>query len=251
MASAQRRRNRTPRNSSDLSSNGNRLLAALDSASQARLSPLLRLESLEQRQPIWEPNQPIPTVYFPVDCVVSILAVTPDGAAVEIGTIGNEGIAGLPVFLGADAAPGRSIVQVPGTAHALDAEAFRLEARRDGPLRELLHRYTLSFMTQVSQSVVCNQAHTAERRLARWLLSVQDRLGRYEFPLTQEFMAQMLGVRRATVTEAAGALQRQKLIRYRRAVITVLDREGLEEAACDCDSIIREEFKRMMGVAAG
>jgi CRP-like cAMP-binding protein len=138
--------------------------------------------------------------------------------------------------------------QVPGEAERLSSRTFLREAQRDGALRRLLQLYTQGFMAQVSQATVCNRLHSAERRLARWLLVVADRVGRPEFPLTHEFMAQMLGVRRATVTETAGALQRADLIRYRRGRITIHDRTGLEQAACDCYRIVRDEFARLLPV---
>ena len=235
------------RRNSSAARNGNRLLASLDAATLGRLQPLLQLVNLEQKSPIWEPNQPIEAVYFPIDCVVSVLAVTSDGPTVEIGTVGNEGVAGLPIFFGAESSAGRSIVQVAGSAHRMDSATFRQESGRDGALRQLLHSYALAFITQISQSVACNQAHNVVQRLARWLLMVQDRVGRDEFALTHEFMAQMLAVRRATVTEAAGALQAQELIRYRRGIVAVLDREGLERAACECYALVRDEFNRRLG----
>jgi CRP-like cAMP-binding protein len=225
----------------------NRILAALPRVDFERLRSALSVVTLEQKHSLWEPGQPIEVVYFPLDFVASILAVTKEGLQVEVGTVGNEGLVGLPVFLGAKTSPGRAFVQVPGQGERLDVSVFLREALREGKLRDILHRYTLSFMTQVSQSFACNRAHPAPQRLARWLLVVRDRVGRNEFPLTHQFMGQMLAVRRATVTVTAGALQRARLISYRRGVITIRDGPGLEQIACECYWIVREEFERLLG----
>jgi len=211
------------------------------------LRPALTTVTLPQKHPFWEPEEPITAVYFPLTFVASILAVTREGHQVEVGTVGNEGVVGLPVFLGASSSPGRAFVQIPGQGERVDVTVFRREALRAGKLRDLLHRYTLSFMTQVSQGFACNRAHAAEQRLARWLLVVRDRVGCDEFPLTHRFMGQMLAVRRATVTDTAGALQRAGLIRYRRGMITIRDGPGLEKAACECYWIVRQELERLLG----
>lgn len=229
--------------------NGNRLLSALAPDDLARLRPHLTTVMLEQKHPAWQPNQPFKEIYFPLDAVVSVLAVAGNGV-VEVGTIGNEGVVGLPAFLGAETSPGLAFCQVPGRAERMAVQIFLREARREGAFRRVLHLYTQGFMAQVSQSTVCNRLHSAEQRLARWLLSVADRVGREEFPLTHEFMAQMLGVRRATVTDTAGALQRAGLIRYSRGTITIRERGGLERAACECYQIVRNEFDRLLGAPA-
>jgi CRP-like cAMP-binding protein len=223
----------------------------LPASEYERLRPHLTKVSLTQKQVIWEPNVPIEAVYFPTGAVASILALTDEGMAVEIGTIGNEGLVGLPVFLGATSTPGRAIIQVAGDAVNLSAEIFRREAARDSHLRRLVHVYTQLFMTEISQSTACNRIHTTEQRLARWLLVIQDRVGQQSYPMTQEFMAQMLGVRRATVTEAAGALQAANLIRYNRGIMSILDREGMEQACCGCYWIVRKEFEQLLGIPAG
>jgi len=230
--------------------NANQLLAALPPKDYARLRSDLATVPMKLKQSLWEPNQPIEAVYFPIDAVASILALT-DGHTVEVGTIGNEGFVGLPVFLGATTSPGRAMVQVAGEGQRLDVAVFRGEAHRDGPLRQLLERYTQAFMTQVSQSTACNRAHSVEQRLARWLLIVRDRVERNEFPLTHEFLGQMLGVRRATVSETAAALQRAKLISYHRGVITIRNRAGLERSACECYGIVRKEFELLLGIQSG
>jgi len=230
---------------------GNHLLAALPADDYARIRPHLMTVQVEQKQQIALPNRRIEAVYFPVDSVTSVLAVTSDGGRVEIATIGNEGMAGLPVFLGAESSPSHAFVQVPGTAERMTAEVFGREAARDGALRQLLQRYAQGFLNQVSQATVCNQRHSAGQRLARWLLAVQDRVGREEFQLTHEFMGQMLGVRRETVSEVAGALQQRGLIGYRWGQLRVLDRPGLERAACECYRIVRDEFERLLQVPNG
>ena len=228
------------------SPNGNRILAALAAKEFARLRPHLTTVTLEQRHPAWQPNEPFREVYFPLDAVVSVLAVAGRGV-VEVATIGNEGVVGLPAFLGAETSPGLALCQVPGRAERMAIKDFLREASRDGSFRRVLQLYTQGFVAQVSQSTVCNRLHSAEQRLARWLLSVGDRVGREQFPLTHEFMAQMLGVRRATVTDTAGTLQRSGLIHYRRGTITIRDRSGLERAACECYRIVRDEFDRLLG----
>jgi CRP-like cAMP-binding protein len=230
--------------------NANQLLTALPPKDYARLRPHLATVPMTLKQILWEPNRPIDAVYFPINAVASILALT-DGHSVEVGTIGNEGFVGLPVFLGATTSPGRAMVQVAGEGVRLDVAVFRRAAQREGRLRQLLERYTQAFMTQVSQSTACNRAHSAEQRLARWLLIVRDRVERNEFPLTHEFLGQMLGVRRATVTDAAAALQRVKLISYHRGVITIRNGRGLERAACECYGIVRREFERLLGIQSG
>jgi CRP-like cAMP-binding protein len=228
----------------------NQLLAALPRSDYERLRSDLVTVPMKLKQILWEPNRPIEAVYFPTDAVASILALT-DGHTVEVGTIGNEGLVGLPVFLGATTSPGRAIVQVAGQGDRLDIAVFRREAQREGRLRQLLERYTQAFMTQVSQSTACNRAHSVDQRLARWLLIVRDRVNRNEFPLTHEFLGQMLGVRRATVSETAAALQRAKLISYHRGVITIRNGRGLERAACECYRIVRQEFERLLGSQSG
>lgn len=230
--------------------NANQLLAALPPKDYARLRSELATVPMKQKQILWEPNRPIEAVYFPIDAVASILALF-DGGSVEVGTIGNEGLVGLPVFLGAITSTGRAMVQVAGEGERLDIAVFRREAHREGRLRQLLERYTQAFVTQVSQSTACNRAHSVEQRLARWLLIVRDRVRRNEYLLTHEFLGQMLGVRRATVSETAAALQRVKLISYRRGVITIRNGPGLERAACECYEIVRQEFERLLGTQSG
>ena len=240
------RRGRKPAEPPAEKQSGNRLLAALPPDDYARIRRRLTTVQLELRQQIALPNQPIEAVYFPIDSVTSVLAVAADGRGIEIATIGNEGMAGLPLYLGAESSPSHAFVQVSGTAQRMTAAAFRSEARQDAALGRLLQLYTQGYLSQVSQATVCNQRHAAGQRLARWLLAVRDRVGREEFQLTHEFMGQMLGVRRETVSEVARALQQQGLIRYRWGTLQVLDRPGLERAACECYRIVRNEFDRLL-----
>jgi CRP-like cAMP-binding protein len=228
----------------------NRILAGLDPEELQALMPHLQRVDLTTRQPLWEPNQPLEAVYFPVTSVNSIMALDEQGGEIEVGTVGNEGVVGLPVFLGATSSPGRAFTQIAGTADRVGVVEFRRAARHER-LRSLLNLYTQAFVSQVSQSVACNRLHNPERRLARWLLMCRDRVGRHEYPLTQHFMAQMLGVRRATVGEAAGSLQDRGLIRYRRGTLTITDPAGLESASCECYRIVRDEFERLLGAPIG
>jgi CRP-like cAMP-binding protein len=224
----------------------NHLLAALPRDLQTELKSRMSVVSLDSRKKLYEPNEPIKYVYFPISGVMSLLAVMDDGSAVEVGTIGNEGMVGIPVFLGTMESPGRAVQQVPGSAWRMPVEAFVAEIQGGGPLPELLRRYTQAVFVQVSQSTACNRLHPAEERLARWLLQTHDRVEADEFSLTHEFLGQMLGVRRATVTVVAGALQKAGIIEYKRGIVTILDRERLEEASCECYRIIRDEYDRLM-----
>lgn len=224
----------------------NRLLAALPPDERERLHAGLELVRLKFRQVLFEPNRTIEHVYFPENAVVSILGIMEDGSAVETGTVGNEGMAGVPVFLGAMQMAGQAFVQIPGTAWRMPSAALREEVRRGSTLARLLGRYTQALFTLVAQSSACNRKHPLEERCARWLLMTHDRVEGDTFELTQHFLSQMLGVRRATVNEAAGALQARGLIEYSRGRITILDRAGLEAASCACYAIIQGEFARML-----
>lgn len=227
---------------------GNRLLLALPEPYRERF--LAQLEPVEMvvREPVYAPGKPIEHVYFPDGCVLSVLAVMDDDQAVEVATIGNEGMVGIPVFLGATSSPGLAFCQVPGKAWRMAAGTFRELANGAGAIQQLLQRYTYAFFTQLSQGSACNRLHSVEQRCARWLLMTHDRVGgRDQFELTQEFLAQMLGVRRATVTEAAGRLQQDGLITYSRGIITITNRKGLEAASCECYRIITDEHTRLIG----
>ena len=229
----------------------NHILAALPADEFVVLRPHLATVDLKARQRLTEPNQPIAAVYFPLDAVVSVAAVGDDDSGVEVGSVGCEGMAGVALLFGSDRTTSRVAVQIAGRAERMDAAVLQREAARLDQFRRVLHLYTLGFFAQISQSTACNRLHPAERRLARWLLICRDRVGRDEVPITHETLALMLGVRRATVTEAAGSLQRAGLIRYRRGVISIVDRKRLEAASCECYRIVREEFDRLLGVRVG
>ena len=226
---------------------GNRLLDSLPRADIERLRPHLEAVSVELMHVIYEPDRPITHVYFPAGCVISLVIYMDDGAAVEMATVGREGMVGLPIFLGADTMPSRAFGQVPGPALKITAAALTEEIERNGPLVRLLNRYTLALFNQVAQTTACNRVHLVEQRCARWLLQTHDRVGSDQFLLTQEFLAQMLGVRRPGVSAAAALLQKAGLIRYARGRITILDRPGLEAAACECYGVIKREFDRLLG----
>lgn len=229
----------------DLDPRQNSLLAALPDHELDRLLRELQPIEVETRYNVYEVGKRIEVVHFPLTAVFSMVTVVDGDTVVEVGTIGREGMVGLPVFLGAATSPNSVFAQVPGTSAAMEAEALHDLLRRDGALHRQLHRYTQATLVQLAQNVGCNRVHTTEVRAARWLLTTGDRVRRDEFPMTQDFLSQMLGVRRATVSLAAGVLQSAGLIRYRRGVISILDREGLEEVACDCYRIVRDEFEAL------
>lgn len=189
----------------------------------------------------------MPHVYFPINGVVSMLARVDEKALVEVATVGNEGMVGVPLFLGAKLSPGTMISQVPGEALRMDAEALQRAVAETGPLMSLLHRYTQALMVQISQGNACNRMHSVEERCARWLLLTHDRVDSDEFTLTQEFLGDMLGVRRASVNIVASIFQRAGFIRYSRGRITILNRAGLESAVCGCYAVIRDEYERLLG----
>jgi CRP-like cAMP-binding protein len=224
----------------------NRLLAALPEAEYAQLVPLFRREHLELRQTIFEYDKPVERVYFPESALVSIVGIMSGGAAAQSAIIGNEGFVGLPIFLGADRMAAQTFCQIPGDAVSLSADEFRHAIARGGRLPVLLGRYTQALFTLMSQSSACTRAHELRQRCARWLLLTHDRVGANDFPLTQLFLAQMLGVRRTAVTDVAGALQREGYIVYSYGRITVRDRHGLESAACECYRIIKRELDRLL-----
>jgi CRP-like cAMP-binding protein len=226
---------------------GNRLLAALPADDYARLLPHLETISLPFKQILHAPDEPIAHVYFVTEGVVSLVHFSAEGTAVEVATIGNEGMVGLPVFLGAESTPGQALAQVPGAALRMPAAVFRRAVPPGSPLHALLQRYTHALMVQMAQGVACNRLHPIAARAARWLLQTRDRVRTDAFPLTQEFLAEMLGTRRAAVSQAAGQLQRAGLITYARGVITIRDRTRLEEAACACYGIIRTAYDRVVG----
>jgi CRP-like cAMP-binding protein len=224
---------------------GNGLLAALPAEDYARLLPHLELVSREAQAPIYEPNEFISHVYFPVSGVVSLLVVRSQGGAIEAGMIGREGFVGLPVLLGTDRSPIRMVVQLPLRAMRMTSDAFRTLVPRDSSLHALLLRYTHFLLCQISQSLACCAAHAVEKRLCRWMLMLHDRAENDEFYLTHAFMANMMGVRRASVSEVAAGLQQRGLIRYDRGRLTVQDRIGLERAACGCFRQVQAEWERL------
>jgi CRP-like cAMP-binding protein len=231
-----------------VSAKENRLLAILPRQERERLAPHLRTVSLALKTVLYEADEPITYVYFPRrGLAVSAIVFMENGSASEVGTVGFEGMAGLPVFLGADTSTCQAIIQVPGEALRMRASTFREEIGRLESLVELLQRYTQAYMGQIMQSAACNDLHTVEERMCRWLLMTHDRVESDVLPLTQEFLAVMLGVRRPSVTVVAGVLQRSGLIRYQRGKITVLDRAGLEKASCECYHTVRKQFTRLLG----
>jgi len=227
----------------------NRLLAALSPAGRKRLRAHLEFEKVDLKQVLFDRGKRIDSVYFPGTAVVSILTTMDDGTNVELATVGNEGMVGVPLFLGSTFMPARefSQAQVPGTVFRMEAGMFQDEMEAGGPLRDVVQRYVLAFFSQTSQQVACNSLHSVEERCSRWLLLTHDRVGSDEFPLTHEFLAEMLGVRRASVTVVAGVLQKAGFIRLRRGRIAVVDREGLEEASCECYRITRAAFEGVPG----
>ena len=230
---------------------GNRLLAALPSDEYLHLLPLLEGYEPPHQYVFYESNQPITHVYFPVSGVASLLMLGEKGEAddaVEVSTVGNEGMVGIPVFLGQDSTPGRALMQVPGTVLRMPVATFRQQVVEDpgSRLEVLLQYYTHALMVQMAQSVACNRLHNIEQRAARWLLTTRDRVGGPTFPLTQEFLAQMLGVRRASVSEVASSLQDDGLLSYMRGVVNIEDADGMAARACSCYFIIRDEFDRML-----
>ena len=221
----------------------NRLLAALPPDDLARLWPRLEAVELSLRKVLHAPGQPITAVYFPETSYVSMLAYMDGGDAAEVGLIGYEGMVGLPVLLGADHDDIEGMVQMPGSALRMDAQAFREDLERLPAFRTLLLRYALVHHGQVARTAACNGRHHVDQRLARWLLMAHDRFTGNEFPMTHEFLSMMLGVRRAGITVAAGQLQKAGLIHYERGRIEVTDRPGLESVACECYGVVRRAYE--------
>jgi CRP-like cAMP-binding protein len=225
----------------------NSLLAMLPAGPRSALQPHLTRVSLVQRQILWNSHQAITDVLFPVTALVSIVGQAGKGEDVEIAAVGRFGMVGVPVFLGDGQASQAAVVQLPGEAERISAAAFREVAAHQPELRRLLLRFVQAFVTETGQSAVCNCHHHAERRLARWLLTCQDRFARAEFPVTHEFISQMLGMRRATVTGELGKLQTAGLIRATPGRILLVNRDGLEQLACECYRIISGEYRRLLG----
>jgi CRP-like cAMP-binding protein len=220
----------------------NRLLAALPKREYQCLLPNLEQFPLVFREILYEPGDPIRDVYFPTSGVVALLAAIEDRATLEVGLVGREGMVGVPIFMGVKTSRDRAVVQAAGGAMRMKATAFRKECNKLPSLPRLLQRYTYLRLTHIAQGAACNRFHPMDARVARWLLTTHDRIGADEFHLTQEFLSNMLGVRREGVNKTAGVLQKQRLISYNRGVLTILNRAGLEAVACQCYRIIKEEY---------
>lgn len=225
----------------------NRILESLPERDRVRILRRLEPVGLAFGQVLYEPGRTIRHVYFPLDCLVSLLTAVDRGRSLEVGMVGSEGMAGMPFILGVGVSGVRAIVQGAGSALRMDAAAFRKEFDRTPALQQALYRYTYALMAQISQTAACNRFHDTSQRLARWLLMTRDRVGTDEFALTQEFLAHMLGLRRAGVTEAANTLRSRRLIDYSRGRLRVRDAAGLARASCSCYSIINAVFKRAQG----
>jgi CRP-like cAMP-binding protein len=224
----------------------NHLLAALPDAELRRLAPLLHRVALQPGQVLYESGSTISHAYFPNTTLVSTLYEFEDGTSAETATIGNEGMVGIAVFMGGDSRLGRAVVLTAGHAFRLGAQALKDEFERNGPLMHLLLHYTQALITQTAQTAVCNRHHSLDQRLCRWLLLSLDRLQGDDIAITQEMIAHILGVRRESVTETASKLQKLGLIQYGRGHIAVLDRRGLEQRACECYSVVRKEYDRLL-----
>ena len=225
----------------------NGLLAALPAKVFDRLLPDLSRVAMPLGEVIYESGAQLEHVYFPAPgCIVSMLYVMEDGASAEIAVVGDEGVVGIALFMGGGHTPSRALVQSAGQAFQLKGQALTKEFERHSELQHLLLRYTQALITQMSQTAVCNRHHSVEQQLCRWLLLSLDRLPNAELTMTQELIANMLGVRREGVTEAAGRLQAQGLISYRRGHITVLDRPGLEAQVCECYAVVKREYDRLL-----
>ena len=225
----------------------NRVLDRLPASELARIRKRLTKIDATIRGRIYEPKKPFKHVYFPETAIASVVNVLEDGTEIEVATIGYEGMVGLPVFLGTDQSPARSFWQIAGTAFRLDAAFLEKEKRSGSPLAAALGLYTQGFFAQIAQSVTCNRLHDLEQRCARWLLMTHDRVVGDDFPLKQEFLAQMLGVRRAGISEVAGRLQRKRLIKYSRGSMRIIDRAGLERLSCECYQAVAREYRRLLG----
>lgn len=224
----------------------NRILAALPDEEYERIRPKLEVVTLENGEVLYHHGDRIRCVYFPNEAVISNVVTLESGATVEVGPVGNEGMAGVSVLLGTDNSFHKVMVQVGGGAVRMNADVLRSECSQCAPLQTILLRYTMARHIFISQSVACNRLHTIEERLCRWLLAMHDRAEEDEFELTQEMIAEMLGTQRSGVTLAAGALQRAGLISYKRGRITILDREGLEDTSCECYRVVKEQFDKFL-----
>jgi len=228
----------------------NHLLDALPAGESDRLKPYLETVSMGLGEVLYEPGAQLRYVYFPTTAIVSLLYVMEDGASAEIAVVGNEGVLGISLFMGGDTTPSHAVVQSAGYGVRLKAQLLKDEFARFGPMMHLLLRYTQGLITQMAQTAVCNRHHSVDQQLCRWLLLSLDRLATNELSMTQELIANMLGVRREGVTEAAGKLQQAGLIHYQRGRITVLDRLALEKRSCECYQVVKKEFDRLLPYVA-
>jgi len=224
----------------------NHLLAALPAAEFERLSPHLEPILLPLGEMLYEPGDQLQYAYFPTTAIVSLHYVMESGASAETAGVGNEGVVGIALFMGGDTTPSSAVVRTAGHGYRLAGNLLKQEFNRAGLMQRLLLRYTQALMTQMNQTAACNRHHTVEQQLCRWLLLTLDRVSSRELIMTQELVANMLGVRREGITEAAGKLQRAGIIRYRRGHIAVLERSGLETHACECYAVVRKELTRLL-----
>jgi CRP-like cAMP-binding protein len=229
----------------------NHLLAALPAEVQSRLFPNLDLIDMPYGKVLYESGDTMLYVYFPIDSIVSLLYVMENGASAEVSVVGNEGLVGIALIMGGDSTPSQAMVQSPGHAYRLKSQLFKDEFLRHGEMQVLLLRYTQALITQMTQTAVCNRHHSIEQQLCRWLLLCLDRVPGRQLHMTQELMANMLGVRREGITEAAGNLQKQGGIEYKRGRITVLDRRMIEKLSCECYAVVRKETDRLMPFPTG
>ena len=229
----------------------NKILAALPLSQYERIAPYLKQVNLKIGDILLEPEEETDSIYFPQTAMISLVSIMMDGSTTEIGLVGNEGMIGVPAILGGKSTTSRSIVQISGLALKIPAEVILQEFERGEKFKQLTLLYIQALLTQVSQSAACNRQHKIEERLARWLLSVQDCVLQNEIPLTQEFIANMLGTRRSGVTVAAGILQQAGIIRYTRGNITILNQDALENISCECYRLVQNEFIRLLGSRRG
>lgn len=221
----------------------NRILSSLPKNDLNRISGLLTPVTLEQHKTLLDGETE--HCYFVEDGIASVVVTVEDGTTVEVGIIGIDGVVGLPILLGSPRIPGRTFIQIAGSGFRIASKDLKAEFERSGPLREHVQRYMLAFFVQTAQTAACNRLHTIEERLARWLLSCHDRMETDQLHLTHDFLGQMLGAPRTTVTMAAGILQKAGMIDYARGVVTIKDRPMLEESACECYAIVRDEFQKL------
>ena len=224
----------------------NQILAGLPAAERDRLFPHLRLVEMPLGMVVYESGAKVRHMYFPTNCIVSLLYMLEDGSSAEIAVVGNEGAVGVALFMGGETTPSRAVVQSAGFAYRLSGRRLKEEFKRHGQLLQVLLRYTQSLITQMAQTAICNRHHSVHQQLCRWLLLSLDRLPSNKLTMTQELIASMLGVRREGVTEAAGKLQKLGVIRYSRGQITVLDRPKMEELSCECYAAVKRETDRLL-----